>query len=132
MRIGGWCFSGLVLSLVCVACGGSSSSSSGSGGGGAQTAARDQAVSAACNKAQSCNAIGTGTNKTYASMDDCTVKQQGFWQNEWPPKDCDNHIDGAALDTCLTTINTADCGNIADLANIALNKCASGKVCTAG
>jgi hypothetical protein len=57
------------------------------------------------------------------------VKQQSYWQRAWPPQSCDGHIDAAQLDTCLSTIRAADCGNALDLANIAINKCPSSKVC---
>jgi hypothetical protein len=124
MRMGKFCVAALFTGAVCVACSGSSS-----GAISGQPSARDQAVTAACGRFNDCGAIGPG--KTYASADDCRVDQENFWQKNWPPKTCDNHIDGAQLNTCIDTIHASDCNNPLDLANIALNKCTSAKVCGA-
>jgi len=126
MRFLGQYVSALVLGGLALACGGSSSSGP---AGGSQDTARDQAVAASCNKARQCNQIGD--NKTYASDKVCDANQTTFWQQAWPAKDCDGHIDAQQLQLCLDTINAAECGNTGDLLNIIANKCPATKVCGA-
>lgn len=112
-----------VFSLTCLgmlsSCGDSAS----------QTAARDRAVQASCDRVAACGDIGVG--KTYASRDACNVKLSSTWQDIWPPADCDGRIDPAMLDVCLQAINQAECNNALDLLNIFANKCAKAKICSA-
>lgn len=126
MRFLGSFVGSLCLGVV-LACSGSSSSSTTSTTGGSQPSARDQAVAASCSKAAQCNQIGD--NKTYTSEKVCEANQTTFWEDAWPAKDCDNHVDGQQLQLCLDTINASECGNTGDLVNILANKCPKAKIC---
>ncbi len=88
--------------------------------------ARDTTVTRACNRYQQCGEIATG--KTYATRDECEVKQRSFWEGTWPAASCDGKINATAIDTCWKTIDIADCTNVLDLLNVA-QKCDKAKVC---
>jgi hypothetical protein len=89
--------------------------------------ARDSTVARACNRYQQCGEIATG--KTYATRDECEVKQRSFWESAWPAASCDGKINATNLDTCWKAIDIA-CADPLDLLNV-LQKCDKSKVCAA-
>ena len=96
-------------------------------GSDAQPAARDRVVTTVCNRLDACGELAPG--KTYASRDDCRIKQQDYWQNTWPPAECDGKVSSSALDVCVSEVNAAQCGNALDFLSI-LDKCSRGNVCS--
>ena len=94
------------------------------------TSARNEATTASCNYYQMCNQIGPGLSGG-ATLGDCKATVYGEWTNGWPTTTCQGHIDQAKLTICLDAINsTTDCGGFAAL--LALSKCSSASVCSAG
>jgi hypothetical protein len=95
-----------------------------------QLQARDAAVTHTCDAYTRCGAVGRG--KEYADRPACERKFRGYYDDRWERKTCDAHIDQQALDLCLASIDATECGNVIDVLNTALNKCAERKVCGAG
>jgi len=94
------------------------------------TAARNQATTASCSYYQRCNQIGPGQSGG-DTLADCMTTVLGQWTSGWPTSTCQGHIDQANLTICLDAINsTTDCGGLAAL--LALSKCSSASVCSAG
>jgi hypothetical protein len=94
-----------------------------------QMSARDAATKHICDRAQTCGLIGAGL--TYQNRDDCDVKQRDNWQTQWPPSECDGHIDQTQLNACLTNIDAIQCSDIgAGLLSVALT-CGKARVCSA-
>lgn len=114
-----WSFGLAALAAAGSGCGGDST---------AQKPARDQAVTAVCDRLVACGAVGRGL--TYESRDDCETRQRDYWQSTWPPADCDGRISSSNLDACLQTIDTAECNNGLDILNVLANKCTKAKVCS--
>lgn len=97
--------------------------------GTSQASARDAATKHMCDRAQTCALVGPGL--TYESRDDCEIKQRDYWQTQWPPAECDGHIDGTQLNACLTNIDAIQCSDIgAGLLSVALT-CGKARVCSA-
>lgn len=96
-------------------------------GGDSRQSARQQATTASCDSYARCEAIGSG--KKYATLDDCQVKNEAYWNDAWPVAECDNKINSANLEICLGAIRSVECGNGLDLLNVIVNKCPKEKVC---
>jgi hypothetical protein len=95
-------------------------------GAPSREAARDATATRACSRYQACGAIAAG--KTYATLDECQVKQKATWESAWPAASCDGKINAANYDTCGKAIDIVDCNNLLDLLNVAA-KCDKSKVC---
>jgi hypothetical protein len=94
-----------------------------------QTGARDAATQHGCDRAQACGLIGPGL--TYENREDCEIKQRNNWQTQWPPAECDGHIDQTQLDACLTVIDAIQCADIgAGLVSVAAT-CGKARICSA-
>ena len=94
------------------------------------TSARNQATTASCNYYQMCNQIGPGLSGG-ATLADCKSTVYGQWTMGWPTTTCQGHIDQSKLTICLDAIGaTTDCSGIGAL--LALSKCSSSSVCSAG
>jgi hypothetical protein len=94
-----------------------------------QMAARDAATKHGCDRAQACDLFGPGL--TYENREDCDIKQRDHWQTQWPPSECDGHIDDTQLDACLTNIDAIQCSDIGAGVLSVLLTCGKGRVCSA-
>jgi hypothetical protein len=114
------CSMAFLAAFSLAACGDSSTS---------QIDARDAATRHMCDRAQACGLVGPGL--TYESRDDCEVKQRDYWQGQWPPSECDGHIDETQLNACLTNIDAIQCSDIGAGVLSVLLTCGKGRVCSA-
>lgn len=116
----------LLVGLAAAGCGNVTSSGSG-GDPHAQVPARQAATMATCARYQTCDMIGAG--KTYATLDSCQTQIASFWDQTWPPAQCDSKIDPAQLNVCLAAIAVADCAAAGtNLVSLLVN-CPEAKVC---
>jgi hypothetical protein len=92
-----------------------------------QVQARDAAVSHTCDAYDRCGRVGQG--KSYADRAACERDFRSYFDDRWERKQCDGRIQHQALDLCLASIDATECGNVIDVLNTALNKCAERKVC---
>ncbi len=95
-----------------------------------QLQARDAAVVHTCDAYTRCGEVGR--DKAYLDRPACERKFRQYFDDRWEKKTCDGHIDPQALDLCLASIDATECGNVIDVLNTALNKCAERKVCGKG
>jgi hypothetical protein len=92
-----------------------------------QVAARTAATSQTCDRFQMCGDIGAG--KTYETRASCETQVGSFWDQTWPPAECESKIDPTRLDVCLAAIRAADCANpSAVLVSFVVN-CSKAQIC---
>jgi hypothetical protein len=92
--------------------------------------ARTQVSTASCNYYKMCNQIGPKPD-TYDTYADCLSGVMGQWTTAWPTSTCQGHVSQSELTICLDAIGaTTDCSGLSAL--IALSKCSSNTVCSAG
>jgi hypothetical protein len=101
-------------------------------GGGVTTthtreSARDAATKAACDRYNTCGAIGPAADDAYVSYDSCSIDWLAVWEQRWPPGSCPA-INAAGLNVCLSAISATDCTNLLDLL-ATLAKCEAIDVC---
>ena len=115
--------SALVLSMLsAIDCGGVTTSDVDS--------ARNEVSTASCDYYKMCNEIGPKPD-TYDTYADCMSGVMGQWTTAWPTSTCQGHINQSQLTICLDAIGaTTDCSGLSAL--IALSKCSSTTVCSAG
>jgi hypothetical protein len=92
--------------------------------------ARTKVSTASCDYYKMCNEIGPKPD-TYDTYADCLSGVMGQWTMAWPTSTCQGHINQSQLTICLDAIGaTTDCSGLSAL--IALSKCSSTTVCSAG
>ncbi len=90
--------------------------------------ARESAAQHSCNWYQSCKDLGT--DKSYATFDECLTKQRSSWLTAWPTASCGpSQLNPSNLDVCLKAIDATTCGNVID-AIATFAKCDKSKVCS--
>ena len=94
-----------------------------------QMTARDAATKHSCDRAHACDLIGPGL--TYENREDCEIKQRDKWQTQWPPSECDGHIDNTQLDACLTNIDAIQCSDMGPGLLSVLLSCGKARICSA-
>jgi hypothetical protein len=120
--IGRWASCLLVAAALGANCGSVS-------GGDPRVAARNQAADATCMRYQSCGAIGSAKTDTYTDLASCETVWQGKFEMQWPASACENKIDQANLQVCLSAIGGTSCTSILDIANTLYVKCGQTAIC---
>lgn len=78
---------------------------------------------------QSCGAIGTQTGATYQDLSSCETIWQGNFEMQWPASACENKIDQANLQVCLSAIGGTSCTSLLDILNTLYVKCGQAAIC---
>jgi hypothetical protein len=92
-----------------------------------QVDAVNSASERSCNRYDACGKIGAG--KKYETRAACESDNDSFWNGRWDAADCDGHINGDALDVCLTSIDGTECNSGLDQLETAFLRCAKSDVC---
>ncbi len=92
-----------------------------------QVQARDLAVEHTCDAYDRCGEVGR--DKSYLDRAACERDFRKYFDGRWEKATCDGRIQRQGLDLCLASIDATECGNVLDVLNTALNKCAERKVC---
>jgi hypothetical protein len=98
-------------------------------GGDSRIAARDQAATATCMRYQACGAIGTQTGAAYQTLASCQTDWQANFEKQWPASACENKIDQANLQVCLSAIGGTSCTSLLDILNTLYVKCGQAPIC---
>jgi hypothetical protein len=86
----------------------------------------DRLSSARCDHEQTCNNIGDG--RKYATVDVCMDQMRGEAANQLNAYRCPRGIDEKALDSCLASLQSGQCGFSLDSINRD-NNCRASSMC---
>jgi hypothetical protein len=92
-----------------------------------QVSARESATKATCDRAQTCDLIGAG--KTYETRSSCEAQTGSFWDQSWPPDQCDDRIVTDQLNVCLAAIAVVPCADAGSTLASFLVNCPEAKIC---
>ena len=120
--IGHWAWCLLVAAALGAHCGSVS-------GGDQRIAARNQAAAAACMRYQACGAIGSASTDSYTDIASCETDWQAKLEKQWPASACENKIDQANLQVCLSAIGGTSCTSLLDILNTLYVKCGQAAIC---
>jgi hypothetical protein len=87
----------------------------------------NQATNAACQRYQTCGAIGKGLS--YESVSDCQADWKSKFTTQWTEAQCQARIDHAMLNNCVERIDSTMCTSILDVLNTFYVVCSAANVC---
>lgn len=86
-----------------------------------------RATTAACERYQSCGAIGKGLS--YDTLSDCQADWRNKFTMQWTEAQCQGRIDQSMLTNCIERIDSTMCTSILDVLNTFYVICSTANVC---
>jgi len=86
-----------------------------------------RATTAACDRYQTCGAIGPGGS--YETLAACQADWNNKFTMQWPASPCQGRIDQGMLSTCVERIDSTMCASILDVLNTFYVICSAANVC---